>query len=57
MNRPVWTKGTTGRNPSFFLGKKKEAKKNLFEEADRIGFEVFNPLCGKSNERLLVNKF
>jgi len=26
------TKGTTKRNPSFFLEKKKEAKKNLFGE-------------------------
>jgi len=26
-------KGTTGRNPSFFLEKKKEAKKNHFGES------------------------
>ena len=37
-----------GRDPSFFLEKKKEAKKNLLGETNRTDFEARNPLCKKS---------
>jgi len=38
-----------GGNPSFFLGKKKEAKKNLLGE-DKVVLGVFNHLSKKMNK-------